>query len=190
MPLERTLTHLAALYAADPDPWGHRTRPYERAKHEETLAAVGPGPIGSAIEIGCGNGALTERLAPRCRALLAVEAVPAAFEEARRRLAGDARVAVIRAVAPDGLPPLAPDLVVLSEVLYFLQPAEIDALGGWTRAHAAPGARVVSVNWTGPTGEALTGPQAGDRLIAALPGWAARRRERDGYRIDVLTALP
>ena len=67
MPLSETLAHLAGLYAASEDPWNHRSSPYEAAKYEATLAAIGPGPFENALEIGCGNGELARRLAPRCR---------------------------------------------------------------------------------------------------------------------------
>ena len=150
MTREATLAHLAALYAADPDPWGHLTRPYERGKHRETVAAAGTGPFEQAVEIGCGNGALALRLAPLCRRLTALEAIPTALAEARRRLAPHPHATLLQRRAPQDLPDLRPDLVVVSEVLYFLEPADIDALAGWIRDRIMPGGRVVSVNWTGP----------------------------------------
>lgn len=185
MPREATLRHLAGLYAASPDPWGHLSRPYERAKYHETLRAVGPGPFEEAVEVGCGNGALSDLLAPRCRRLRALDAVPGALALARARLARHPQVEVARAVAPQGLPDAAPDLVLLSEVLYFLRPEEVDALAAWIARRARPGARVVAVNWAGPTGEPLSGLAAADRLRAALP-WPGLRRTREGYAIDVL----
>ncbi len=188
MPREATLAHLAALYAADPDPWGHLTRPYERDKHRETVAAAGPGPFGEAVEIGCGNGALALRLAPLCRRLTALEAIPAALAEARLRLAPHLHARLVEGRAPRDLPDLRPDLVVLSEVLYFLEPEDIDALAAWIGARITSGGRVVAVNWTGPTGEALSGREAADRLRAGLPaGWHGRRAGRDGYVLDLLT---
>lgn len=190
MPREATRDHLARLYAADPDPWGHLTRPFERAKYRATLAAVGAGPFRSGIEIGCGNGALSLELAPRCARLTALEMIPAACRLARDRLARFAHVQVIEGSAPGDLPDLAPDLVVLSEVLYFLTPDEIAGLAGWIGEKARPGCRIVAVNWTGSTGETLTGATAMARLRDGLPGWTGPPKPFEGFVIDVLTAEP
>lgn len=188
MPRDATLAHLASLYAAHADPWGHLTRPYEHAKHRDTVAAAGPGPVEEAIEIGCGNGALSLRLAPLCRRLTAIEAIPAALATARARLDAHRHVTLLPGIAPRDLPEMRPDLVVLSEVLYFLEARDIDALAAWIRARSAPGCRLVVVNWTGPTGEALTGRGAADRLRAGLPGWDGPRQDRGRYLLDVLRA--
>ena len=189
MPRDATLSHLASLYAGSPDPWGHLTRPYERAKHAATVEVVAPRSSDAVLEIGCGNGALSARLAPLCRRLVAVEAIPAALAEARRRLTGQDHVTLVEGIAPGDLPEVRPDRIVLSEVLYFLEPGDIDALADWIDRRAAPGCRLVAVNWTGPTGEALTGPQAADRLRAALPAWRGPRRSEEGYILDVLTPV-
>ena len=66
------------LYAAEPDPWGFETSAYERAKYDATIAALPPGPISTALEVGCSIGVLTERLARRCDRLLAVDVSEAA----------------------------------------------------------------------------------------------------------------
>ena len=180
MPREDTLRRLSALYAAAEDPWAHLTSPYERAKYEATLAACGPGPLACAVEVGCGIGALTARLAPRCARLIALDCIPAAVARARARTASLPNVEILEGQAPEALPALAPDLVLFSEVLYFLTPEEIDACAAW----AARAGRIVSVNWTGDTAQALTGEEAADRLAAALSRRPTRRRE-EGYLLDV-----
>lgn len=180
-----TLDHLARLYEADADPWGHLTRPYEQAKYANTLEAAGPGRFSATIEIGCGIGALTGRLAEVSDTVLAIDCIPAALATARAHV-GSSNVTFIQAVAPGGLPGGRRDLIVLSEVLYFLSRADIDDLACWCARAASPGCRIVSVNWSGPTGQALTGGEAADHLVARLEGWSLDRRAYDGYVIDVL----
>jgi SAM-dependent methyltransferase len=187
LPLERTLSHLSALYEARDDPWEHLSSPYEREKYARTLEAAGTGPFEAGLEVGCGIGALSDLLAPRCRRLVALEAVPAAFARARARLGRHAQVTVVEGQAPRDLPDFRPDLVILSEVLYFMQPAEIAGLGRWLAARLHPRLRVVAVNWTGHTGEALSGRGAADILREAVPQLSGPRQEQTGYILDLLT---
>lgn len=182
MPHRDTLAHLSRLYAASEDPWNHRSSPYEAAKFRETLSAIGPGPFREALEIGCGNGELARRLAPRCRRLTAMDCIPAAAAAARRILAGFSQATVLQGCAPDDLPGIRPDLVLLSEVLYFLTPSEISTLGGWLNRNAA--GPVVAVNWTGPTDERLNGAEAVGLLGQTLI--MAQTRHFPRFRLDVL----
>lgn len=183
MPSRDVLDHLAGLYAASDDPWQHRTSPYEAEKFKRTLAAIGPGPFAEALEIGCGNATLARLLAPRCRRLVAMDCIPAAIRAARTALSDQPQAEVIEGAAPAGLPPLRPDLVLLSEVLYFLQPAEIDQLGQWLLDRTR--GRVIAVNWTGPTDEPLDGPGAVARLSRTLGEGVTSAFH--GFRIDVFS---
>ena len=56
---------------------------------------IGPGDL--VVEIGPGTGVITERLAPRCRQVLAIERDPRLVARLRGRLAGVANVAVFEA---------------------------------------------------------------------------------------------
>ncbi|SMO98326.1 SAM-dependent methyltransferase [Paracoccus laeviglucosivorans] len=185
MPHERTLRHLNQLYAASSDPWRHRTSLYERAKYAATLEAIGPGPFQHALEIGCGNGTLLALLAPRCRALTGLDCTRKAVTLARAAVAHMPHVTVCCAAAPDDLPAIRPDLVVLSEVLYFLTPPEIVRLADWLNPLRA---RIVCVNWLGPTEEALDGCGA-LRLFAAALGRRLQAAPADYYRLDVFDGV-
>lgn len=186
MPRKDVLDHLSRLYAASDDPWHHRSSAYEAEKYDTTLAAIGQGPFRHALEIGCGNGTLARLLAPRCRHLTVMECIPAAARLARTTLADMAQVTVIQGTAPQGLPDIRPDLVLLSEVLYFLTPAEIRELADWllTRSRGP----VVAVNWTGPTDEPLDGASAVD-LLAGFLG-QPRTSDHGAYRIDLFHPCP
>lgn len=186
MPLERTLRHLSDLYQAHADPWGHLSRPYEQDKYARTLLALGDRHFRHGLEIGCGIGALSALLAPRCERLTAIDCVPAARRRARERMQGAPHVTVSAGAAPYDLPAIEPDLIILSEVLYFMTEAEIDGLSAWITIQASPDALVLAVSWQGNTGEALSGDASIERLVCALPDWARHRSDHEGYRIDVL----
>src|SRR5690606_33413391 len=114
LPRPETLRHLAQIYSGSDDPWGHRTSPYEKEKYDATLEAIGSGPFENALEIGCGNGTLLARIATRCRIAIGVVFIPEAARQARMAVADLNRVTVLEATAPEGLPDISPDLVVLS----------------------------------------------------------------------------
>ena len=65
-----------------------------------------------------------------------------------------------------------------------MTPAEIGVLALWLNRNAA--GPVVAVNWTGPTDEPLTGPEAVGLLAHGL--LTRQVQHFDGFRIDVLTA--
>lgn len=176
-----------ARYRADPDPWGTLTDPYEQRKRRQTLDACGPGPFAAAVDLGAGLGALAVELAPRCRALLALDASPTAVAAARRRLAhlpqAQARVAVL----PDDLPPVPFDLVVASEILYYLDRPALDAVLGWLRMALVPGGRVVAVHWTGTADDLHRDADAVGQALAATPDLTPTLvRRGGGFRLDVL----
>jgi SAM-dependent methyltransferase len=177
-----------ALYEADPDPWRFATSPYERGKYRATLTALPARRFRSALEVGCSVGVMTRLLARRCDRLLALDAAESALRHARRRRRGLAGVTVARATLPQEWPPGRFDLIVLSEVLYFLSAAEVRRVAEATWRSLLPGGIAVLVDWRGPTGTALGGEQAAGLFLRQTSGrWRkVTLRRRPGYRLDVL----
>ena len=145
-----TIDDFEARYRSDPDPWSYESSDYERAKYEATLNACGPGPATSAIELGASVGVFTELLAPRCLSLTTVDAAPTAVAIARRRLAGHPHVTVLLGQIPGGIPPSAYDLVIASEILYYLEPKLLDRTFDRLRGCLVVGGRLVAVHWRPP----------------------------------------
>ena len=119
--------HFEALYAGSDDPWHFDGSWYEARKRHLLLAALPHERYGRAFEPGCATGLLTAELAPRCGELLATDGAERALEVAGRRLEGHAHVALRRMWVPDEWPEGAFDLVVLSEFVYYLAPADAPA---------------------------------------------------------------
>ena len=154
---------------------------------ERTLAACGPGPFAAACELGAGVGGLTARLAPRCASLLALDVAPTAVAEAARRLApwpqAQARVGVVPRDLPDG--PF--DLVVASEILYYLEPGELAETLAWLPRALVPGGRVVVVHWSGIAHDAPhTAVQVTEALLAVPELAHVLGEDGPTYRIDAL----
>ena len=157
-----------SMYGADADPWGFDSRFYERRKYALTLAALPRERYVRAVEPGCSNGAFTELLAPRCDELIAFDFVEDAVERARRRLTASPHVTLACAEFPMWWPEGTGDLVVWSEVAYYLTERGCDAaevgLADWLR----PGGHLVAVHYTGRTDYPLSGDEA-HRWIDGIP---------------------
>ncbi len=152
------------MYDAADDPWSMRTRWYERRKYALTTAVLPRAHYAEALEVGCSVGELTAALAVRCDRLTGWDASGAAVDRARRRVADLPGVTIEQRVVPgDALP--AVDLLVLSEVLYYLSPADLELVIGQLRSAVRPGGTLLAVHWRHEVSEY---PQSGDAVHAAL----------------------
>lgn len=126
-PPDATLSqgHFDNLYAQNADPWNLATAWYERRKYAITVASLPRERYRSAYEPGCSIGELTRLLAPRCGQLLAVDFAPAAVAQAQTAVRDFPNVRVERAAIPEDLPDATYDLIVLSEILYYLAEADL-----------------------------------------------------------------
>jgi cyclopropane fatty-acyl-phospholipid synthase-like methyltransferase len=161
------------------DPWAASTSPYERAKHDRTLEACGPGPFRRALELGGGAGAFSFRLAERCESLVTVDASESAVALARERLAAHDHVRTLVGAIPDDLPDGEGfDLVVASEILGYLSDdafrRTVDRLPRLLRQ----GGRFVAVHWAGQAPDLLR--SAAETHRALLVGSGLRLAEASG----------
>jgi SAM-dependent methyltransferase len=174
------------LYATDSDPWCFATSDYERAKYDATLAAL-PGPrFANALEIGCSIGVLTKRLAERCDRLLAIDVAEAALTQARANCADLPQVTFRRGQIPGDWPESRFDLILFSEVLYYLSVTDLDATAARTIASLAPNGAALLVHYTDPTNYPLTGDAAAERFIATTGFRVSLQRREAQYRLDLL----
>lgn len=178
--------HFEALYASDPDPWGFETSAYEAEKYAATLAALDRPRYAAAIEIGCSIGVLTAMLAASCDSLVGVDFAASALARARARCAALAHVRFARMRVPACWPEGDFDLIVLSEILYFLDRADIEAVAARVRATLRPQGRVLLVNYLGATDTPFGGDQAAERFIEAAALTPRAQRRAQSWRLDLL----
>ncbi|RZT87936.1 nodulation protein S (NodS) [Pseudonocardia sediminis] len=119
-------THHERFYGAAEDPYGFDTKPFERMKYDELLDALPEGRFGRALEVGCAEGAFTERLADRCDVVVGADISEVAIERARRRFAGRPGVELQRRTLPLDFPDGAFDLIVCSDVVYLWERGTVE----------------------------------------------------------------
>lgn len=175
-----------ALFVDNPDPWNFECSTYERDKRAATMAALGGRRFSSALEIGCATGVLTRELAAHCDALLALDVSEQALAIARTRSSSNETILYRRAELPRDWPDGAFDLIVLSEVLYFLSAEEVAMASRRAHETLAAGGLCLLVNWTGPN-DLLVGGEEAARLFARAARWCNEEpRIEPSYRIDRL----
>ena len=158
------------LYERRADPWGFSTRWYEERKRALTMAMLARPRYARVLELGCSTGLLTAQLAPRADVVRAVDISQTAVDIARASLDGIGahdHVRVERLDVRDGLPTGPFDLVVISEVAYYLTADDVERLGEGTRAALGSEAEVLLCHWR----RAVTDyPLRGDAVHTILAG--------------------
>ena len=163
------------MYAGAEDPWGFRSRWYEQRKRDVTLAALTRPRYRRAFEPGCSIGVLTAALADALRR----GASPPTSTTGRVAPPGEAlRQHGPRAGrAPGGAATQWPDgmfdLVVLSEVGYYLEPAALDRLLDRAVELAAAARHAARLPLAAP-GRRLPGHRRRGARAAARPAGAGR----------------
>lgn len=156
-PGHRTQVNLARsdrfddMYNDGPDPWNNLASFYETRRRALILAMLGSARYARVLELGCADGFLTAALVARAGEVFA-------FDTSRRAVAA-ARVNAPAATVEHGdLPDVIPDdtvqpfdLIVVSEVGYFLTGTELLATLRRARAALAPGGELVLCHWQHPT---------------------------------------
>lgn len=176
------------LYNDNTDPWQYQTRWYEERKRNTCLALLPQPHYERGIELGCGNGVLSELLAHRCQDLISIDGNHQAVKLAKERLAALPHARVIQGIVPDKLfslkelleqrkpltentsinqPPF--DLIVISEILYYLSSSDIDVVINWALHNLALNGTLLCCHWRyAIDGFAMTGESVHRRLHQAF----------------------
>jgi len=161
------------MYTESADPWELQSRWYEQRKYAITLALLPYARYRHAFEPGCSVGVLTAQLAGRCDHVTATDVAVAALDVNHHRLVDAGcrdRVTLVRASLDEPWPATGCDLVVLSEVCYYLDPAALRAALDREVPRLTPGATVLAAHWRHPVADY---PMSGDRandIIGATAG--------------------
>jgi SAM-dependent methyltransferase len=172
-------------YRASRDPWSFASSPYELNRYDEIMRLLGNRTFSSGFEPGCSIGVLTERLASRCRHLFAMDISPSAVAMARKRCSHCPNVTVVEGALPEDLPADTFDLVVFSEIGYYLERGALAGVRDLVTQHLVQQGVLVGVHWLGISPDhLLTGDEVHDvlRLSDSLRMTASRRY--DGFLLE------
>jgi len=180
--------YFEAIYAKSSDPWKYRTSTYERDKYAATLARLPEPRFRRGFDIGCSIGILTRHLANRCDELLAIDVVDGALAQARQACADAPHVTFARMRIPSEWPDGLFDLIVISEVLYYLDPSDIRRTAAACLRSLEPRGAIVLVNFLSPKKTPHYADEAVPLLCAALGGGCevVTAHRAATYRLDVL----
>lgn len=180
------------VYNAKDDPWDFTTSEYEAKKYDATIEALPREKYESAFEIGCSIGVLTEKLAAKCGKILAVDVSEKALAQARKRCKNLPNVTFRKKSFPQDLPDEKFDLILISEVGYYLAPDDWHDALEKTFAHLAEKGQIALVHWLPPVHDY---PQTGDEVHDSFAEFAREKmrkineKREENYRLDVWEKL-
>lgn len=178
--------YFEAMFSDTEDPWEFRTRWYEARKRALTLANLPAARYASAYEPGCANGELAADLALRCDQLLVSDGSARAVEAARKRLAHLQNVRVLQAWLPADWPAEKFDLIVVSELAYYMGAADLAQLVEKISTSLLAGGTVLACHWRKPiAGCTFTGDEVHAQLHKLLGMPHTSRTEDADMLIDV-----
>ena len=186
--------YFETLHADRDDPWGFETRWYEERKRAVLLASLPARDYGSVLEVGCSTGVLTLELAARVReggSVLGIDLSAHAVERAEARLSAHPEASALRMRVPEEWPDGRFDLVVISEIGYYLDPAELTAVVERVLGSLTADGAVVLCHWRHPVeGRSETGDSV-HAAVRARPefGSVAQHLEED-FVLDVFERAP
>jgi predicted O-methyltransferase YrrM len=170
------------MYAASDDPWELGTRWYEQRKYAITMASLPDLRYRHAFEPGCSIGTLTQSLAQRCDHVTSIDVAEAALRTADARLTAAGcrdRVTLLQSSLDHTWPDGPFDLIVLSEVAYYLDADHLSSVLRRGCARLEKGTTVVAAHWRHAVADYPLDGDAAHEIIADTPELARLCRYRD-----------
>jgi protein-L-isoaspartate O-methyltransferase len=175
-----------SMYRQDTDPWNFATSAYEQERYAATIRAIAGHRYGRAFEPGCSIGVLTASLATLCNEVVAMDISPTAVNRARERCRDLTNVHISVGSFPSEIPRGGFDLVVLSEIGYYLEEDPLLKAGGELIERLSDDGRLLAVHWLGTSKDHVLSGDRVHELLAGLGMSAPVYAERHpGFRLDL-----
>jgi SAM-dependent methyltransferase len=187
------LGYFQRLYTVTADPWSIGVGFYERRKRNLLLDCLPQQRFRLGFEPGCGTGELTARLATRCDTLLAADAAEQAVRLTRERMVEVGSVRVERLLVPDEWPSGPFDLIVLSEIGYFMTAEAWSELADRASQSLAESGTIAACHWSHPFAERRSETADLHRRLGEALADSARHTvqlQDEDFLLDVWTSAP
>ena len=176
-------------YQREGDPWNFAGSPYEQHRYDVIIAALEHRRYGRTFEPGCSVGVLTARLAAICGCVEAIDISPAAVQHARMRCKHLPDVEITCGALPHFLPRGIYDLIVFSEIGYYLPEDELFNLGNILVQRLAPGGVLIAAHWLGASQDHLLSGGRVHQILHRLDGLVHEYSQdhaelHGGFRLD------
>lgn len=179
------------LYESSADPWNFEASFYESRKRALTLAMLPRERFGRVFEPGCSIGVLTGELARRADTVTAMDISTRALRLAEQRLGPEAGVELLEGSIPENWPDGTFDLVVISEIGYFLTPGQLTETVRRAAGSLARDGVLLLCHWRHPNeGWPLTGDGVHDAFLQSSGLERLSAHVEEDFRIDVLVHPP
>ncbi len=183
--------YFEVLYHQSNDPWGYDQHWYEARKRQVCLAVLTQQHYPSVLEIGCSNGHLSIHLAKRCNQLLCVDVSAHAVQLAAQRLQNLNHVSIQQHKIPENFPEQKFDLIVISEVAYYLSSVELQQLIGQLKHSLTPQGEILCCHWRHEIRDfELDALQVHHHLKQSLPFSHYLSLNDPDFMIDIWTVNP
>jgi SAM-dependent methyltransferase len=179
------------MYQREADPWRFASSWYERRRYEITIALLPDERYGRVFEPGCSIGELTRRLSERCDSVVSWDASATAVAAARLTCEHRQNVELDVGTVPDRWPTGVFDLVVLSEIGYYVDLQGVARLRNRAIESLRPGGTMIAVHWLGRSADhVLHGDQVHEALEDPRLQHCVTHRDQavepePGFRADV-----
>lgn len=147
-----------------PDPYRIGASAYEQQKYGTVMDALTGRRFARTLEVGCGEGDLSVRLAGHTDVLLGVDISAAAVERAAARVPAGT---FVRRTLPHEMPDGTFDLIVCTDVLYYWEPVTFRVGTAALLDRLRPGGMLLAYHYRGDFGQAGTADRVHDELRAA-----------------------
>jgi SAM-dependent methyltransferase len=173
------------LYSADADPWNFAGSDYELSRYASEINFLEGRHFKRGFEPGCSIGVLTEKLAPLCDRLEAIDISPTAASLAREHCSHLKNVTVQQGSLPQDLPSETFDLIVFSEIGYYFKAPVLEKLGRELVNRLEVEGVFLAAHWLGHSPDHVLSGDRVHQVLGCLTGLRLKASERHpGFRID------
>jgi SAM-dependent methyltransferase len=177
-----TRQHFETFYSRTTrDAWGYEQSTFCHRRFAILVEMLPQEPIGAALEVGCAEGHFTQMLSQHAKQVVACDISEVAIKRAEYNCAGLKNVSFVRVDVREGLPAGSFDLILCSDVLYYLSKKEAARVLESFARILRPGALLMFSNEWHPNHRCLLNPQDVFRIISNSRAWERLRLEEVGF---------